>query len=174
MGALQRMEIKAKDRYKTWARSRSNRLSNYDYSIDRPIHVTICTDNKENIFDSEIDAKIVIDELLKTAKDVRFRMLCYCLMPDHLHVIVSPGESTLTLSKFLNIFKGRTTAVFRERKDLKKIWQRSAFDHVIRTGENLKAVIEYIRNNPVRKGIVENADDYSYSESFDVEIQKYA
>src|SRR4030042_5103779 len=117
MGALQRMEIKAKDRYKTWARSRSKRLSNYDYSIDRPIHVTICTDNKENIFDSEINAKIVIDELLKTAKDVRFRMLCYCLMPDHLHVIVSPGESTLSLSKFLNIFKGRTTAVFRERKD---------------------------------------------------------
>jgi putative transposase len=174
MGALQRMETKTKDRYKTWGRSRSNRLPNYDYSKDRPVHVTVCTDNKENIFDSEIHARIVIDELLKAAKDVRFRILCYCLMPDHLHVIVSPGESTLTLSKFLNIFKGRTTAVFRERKDLKKIWQRSGFDHVIRTEENLKGVIKYIRNNPVRKGIVENADDYPYSESFDVEIQKYA
>jgi REP element-mobilizing transposase RayT len=173
MEALQRMEIKTKDRYKTWGRSRSNRLSNYDYSKDRPIHVTICTDNKEQIFDSEINARIVINELLKAAKDVRFRIICYCLMPDHLHVIVTPGESTLTLSKFLNIFKGRTTAVFRERKDFNKIWQRSAFDHVIRTEENLKGVIEYIRNNPVRKGIVQNADDYPYSGSFDVEIQRY-
>jgi putative transposase len=168
------MKINLDQQYKTWGRSRSNRLPNYDYSKDRPVHVTVCTDNKENIFDSEIHARIVIDELLKAAKDVRFRILCYCLMPDHLHVIVSPGESTLTLSKFLNIFKGRTTAVFRERKDLKKIWQRSGFDHVIRTEENLKGVIKYIRNNPVRKGIVENADDYPYSESFDVEIQKYA
>jgi putative transposase len=174
MRALQQMKINLDQQYKTWGRSRSNRLPNYDYSKDRPVHVTVCTDNKENIFDSEIHARIVIDELLKAAKDVRFRILCYCLMPDHLHVIVSPGESTFTLSKFLNIFKGRTTAVFRERKDLKKIWQRSGFDHVIRTEENLKGVIKYIRNNPVRKGIVENADDYPYSESFDVEIQKYA
>ena len=135
--------------------------------------MTICTDNKEKLFDSEVGGKIIINELLRTAKDLRFRILCYCLMPDHLHVIVSPGESNLSLSKFLNVFKGRTTAVFRERKDLKKIWQRSAFDHVIRTEENLKGVIEYIRNNPVRKGIVENADDFPYSESFDAEIQRY-
>jgi len=173
MGALQRMETRTKDRYKTWARSRSNRLSNYDYSKDRPVHVTVCTENKERILGSEVNARIVANELLKTAKDLGFNILCYCLMPDHLHVIVSPGESTLSVSKFLNIFKGRTTAIFRERKDLKKIWQRSAFDHVIRTEENLKGIIEYIRNNPVRKGIVENADDYPYSESFDVEIRKY-
>jgi REP element-mobilizing transposase RayT len=173
MRALQEMKINSNERYKTWGRSRSNRLPKYDYSKDRPIHVTVCTDNKENIFDSEINAKIVIDELLKAAKDVRFRILCYCLMPDHLHLIVSPGESALTLSKFLNIFKGRTTAAFREKEGLKKIWQRSAFDHIIRTEENLKGGIEYIRNNPVRKGIVGNADDYPYSESFDAEIQRY-
>ena len=80
------MEVKTKDRYKTLGKSRSNRLPNYDYSKDRPVHVTVCTDNKENIFDSEISARIVIDELLKAAKDVRFRMLCYCLMPDHLQL----------------------------------------------------------------------------------------
>jgi hypothetical protein len=37
----------------------------------------------------------------------------------------------------------------------------------------LKGVIKYIRNNPVRKGIVENADDYPYSESFELEIKRY-
>jgi REP element-mobilizing transposase RayT len=94
-------------------------------------------------------------------------------MPDHLHVIVGPGESSLPLSKFLNIFKGRTTKLFKDKENSGKIWQRSAFDHVIRTEENLKGVIEYIRNNPVRKGIVESADGYPYSELFDVEIQRY-
>ena len=43
---------------------------------------------------------------------------------------------------------------------------------LIRTEEDLRAIIEYIMNNPVRKGIVEKIDDYPYSESFDVEIQK--
>jgi REP element-mobilizing transposase RayT len=94
-------------------------------------------------------------------------------MPDHLHVIVSPNESTLPLSKFLNVFKGRTTGVFKDKENLRKIWQRSAFDHVIRTEENLKAVIDYIMSNPVRKGIVEKADEYPYSGWFDAEIQIY-
>jgi len=94
-------------------------------------------------------------------------------MPDHIHVIVSPGESTFPLSKFLNIFKGRSTRVFKDKEKLRRIWQRSAFDHVIRTEENLKAVIEYMMNNPVRKGILEKADEYPYSEWFDVEIQRY-
>jgi REP element-mobilizing transposase RayT len=173
MRALKEMETKTKDQCKTWGKSRSTRLTNYDYSKDRPIHLTICTENKENFFDSRVSARIVIDELLTTAKDLRFRIICYCLMPDHLHVIISPGESTLPLSKFLNIFKGRSTRLFRNKENLRKIWQRSAFDHVIRTGENLKAVIEYIMNNPVRKGIVEKADEYPYSERFDVEIQRY-
>ena len=71
-------------------------------------------------------------------------------MPDHLHVIISPGESNLSLSKFLNTFKGRTTTIIRKMKGFEKIWQRSAFDHIIRAEEGLKAVIEYIMNNPVR------------------------
>jgi len=167
------MEIKISEQYKTCGRSRSNRLSNIDYSEDRPIHVTICTDNKEKIFNSEANAKIVINELLKTGRELGFQILCYCLMPDHLHIVLSPGDSTLSLSKFLNIFKGRTTAVFRGKEGLKKLWQRSAFDHVIRADEDLRAIVEYIRNNPVRKGIIEKVGEYSYSQQFDAEIEKY-
>jgi REP element-mobilizing transposase RayT len=167
------MEDKTKEQYQTWGRSRSNRLSNYDYSEDRPVHVTICTDNKKHIVNSEARAKVVIEELSKTAKELRFRNLCYCLMPDHLHIVLSPGGSSFPLSRFLNILKGRTTAVFREKEGLNKTWQRSVFYHVIRTDEDLVAIIEYIRNNPVRKGISEKADDYPYSECFDGEIRKY-
>jgi REP element-mobilizing transposase RayT len=173
MGTLQKMKVNFNEQYKTFGRNRASRLSNYDYSEDRPIHVTICTDNKKNIFDSENKAKITIEELLKTSKELGFRILCYCLMPDHLHMVLSPGDSALPLSKFLNVFKGRTSKVFRESERLSKIWQRSAFDHVIRADEDLRAIIEYIRNNPVRKGIAEKADDYPYSKWFDVEIQKY-
>ena len=167
------MQIKTKGQYRTWGKSRSNRLSTYDYSEDRPIHATICTDDKESIFDSEANAKTVINELLKTGRELGFQILCYCLMPDHLHIVLSPGDSALPLSKFLNVFKGRTSKVFREREGWNKLWQRSAYDHIIRTDEDLKGIIEYIRNNPVRKGFVEKADDYPYSEQFDAEIQKY-
>jgi REP element-mobilizing transposase RayT len=159
--------------YKTWGKSRSNRLSHYDYSVDRPIHVTISTENKQEIFNSTVNAETVIGELLKSAKELGFRVLCYCLMPDHLHVVLTPGDSGRSLSKFLNTFKGRTTAIFKKKKGFKKIWQRSAYDHVVRADEDLRAVIEYIMNNPIRKGMTEKADDYPYGNWFDVEIKRY-
>ena len=167
------MEGNPEKKYRTWGKSRSNRLRNHDYSEDRPIHVTICTDAKRDIFDSKISANIVIDELLRTSKDLGFRLLCYCLMPDHLHIVISPSQSCLPLPKFLNIFKGRTTTILRKRCGLNRLWQRSAYDHVIRFDEDLRDVIEYIIHNPVRKGLAEKADDYPCSEWFDNEIQRY-
>lgn len=167
------MDVKTKEQYKTWGKSRSNRLTDYDYSVDRPIHVTICTENKRNFFDSENRAKKTIEELLKTSRDLGFRILCYCLMPDHLHIVLSPGYSALPLSKFLNVFKGRTSKVFREKEGFSRLWQRSAYDHIIRTDEDLRGIIEYIRNNPIRKGLTEKVDEYPYSKQFSAEIEKY-
>ena len=159
--------------YKTCGRSRSNRLVGFDYSTDRPVHITICTEKKQEIFNSKVNAEIVIGDLLETSQSFSFRVLCYCLMPDHLHVVLSPGDSAYPLSKFLNVFKGRTTTILKKVKGFDKTWQRSAFDHIIRADEDLKATVEYILNNPVRKGIVGNANDYPYSKSFDTEIEKY-
>jgi len=88
-------------------------------------------------------------------------------------MVLSPGNSGLALSKFLNIFKGRTSKVFREREGLGKLWQRSGYDHIIRTDEDLRGIVEYIRNNPIRKGFTERVDEYPYSKQFNAEIEKY-
>ncbi len=165
--------MNTEEKYKTWGKSRSNRLVGYDYSTDRPVHVTICTEKKQKIFNSKNNAEIIIGDLLKTSQSFRYRILCYCLMPDHLHVVLSPGDSVYPLSRFLNVFKGRTTTILRKEKGFDKTWQRSAFDHVIRADEDLKAAVQYILNNPVRKGIVGNADDYPYCRCFDSEIERY-
>lgn len=159
-------------KYKTWGKSRSNRLTDYDYSSNRPIHVVICANNKKVVFDSKNNAEITVGELLKAAHDIRFVILCYCLMPDHLHIVVSPSISGVSLLRFLNIFKGRTSAIFRGY-GITNLWQRSAFDRVIRRDEDLKAIIEYILNNPIRKGITKKADCYPYSRYFEDKIKDY-
>ncbi len=159
--------------YKTWGKGRSNRLKDYDYSTDGPIHITICTQDKKSVFEDETKAEIIVAELSHSALDLEYRILCYCLMPDHFHIVLSSGSSGLTLSKLLNVFKGRTSAIFRKKFNISDLWQRSAYDHIIRAGEDLKTIVEYILNNPVRKGIVATAGDYPYSKCFDDEIRKY-
>ena len=65
------------------------------------------------------------------------------------------------------MFKGRTATVFRKRFGKSNLWQQSAYDHVIRKGEDLKAVIQYVVNNPVRKDLVTCPEDYPYSRWFE-------
>lgn len=110
--------------YKTWGKSRVNRLPGYAYADDRPVHLTICALDKKTVFRHGDEAEAVIAELSKSAQDLQYKMLCYCLMPEHLHVIVCSGASGVALSKFLNIFKGRTTAEFKKRFGISNLWQK--------------------------------------------------
>jgi putative transposase len=44
-----------------------------------------------------------------------------------------------------------------------KLWQPRYFDHIVRAEEDLRAIAEYILNNPVRKGLVERAENWPWS-----------
>jgi putative transposase len=48
-----------------------------------------------------------------------------------------------------------------------KLWQRQFFDHIIRNHQDFEETLEYIRMNPVRRGLVKNPGDWPYTERLD-------
>jgi putative transposase len=77
------------------------------------------------------------------------------LMPDHLHMLVSfPSD------------KDMPTVVSQWKefvaKNLSIRWQQNFFDHRLRTDESLRDKADYILNNPVRRGLIARAEDWSY------------
>ena len=42
------------------------------------------------------------------------------------------------------------------------VWQEESFDHVLRSQESLEQKLEYIQQNPVRRGLVEKPEDYRW------------
>jgi hypothetical protein len=42
------------------------------------------------------------------------------------------------------------------------MWQEESFDHVLRSEERLEETVEYIRQNPVRRGLVARPEDYRW------------
>ena len=42
------------------------------------------------------------------------------------------------------------------------VWQEESFDHVLRSQERLEEKLEYIRQNPVRRGLVKKPEDYRW------------
>jgi hypothetical protein len=50
-------------------------------------------------------------------------------------------------------------------RDIAPLWQRRFYDHALRASESIEIVAGYIWNNPVRAGLVSEADDYPFSGS---------
>ena len=60
--------------------------------------------------------------------------------------------------------KGRTSrAINQLLRRRGKLWQREPFDHILRNDEKRTEKTEYIRNNPVRAGLVTEPGDYSWT-----------
>jgi putative transposase len=144
--------------YKTWGKSRSVRLKNFRYDAPGVVyHVIIGSRNKVTLFVNEVANKQVLD-IVETACSVhKYELLAFCLMPDHLHLLVQSQAVATDLRSFVRAMKS-----FCTRSVGRKIWQTGFYEHVMRTSEDVKKTAEYIINNPVRKKLVKRAEDYPW------------
>jgi REP element-mobilizing transposase RayT len=82
-----------------------------------------------------------------------------CLMPDHLHWLIADAREMITSVRRLKSF---STSVAWHQGHCGRLWQRSFWDHVLRKDEDLSKVARYIIENPVRKGLAQEARSYPY------------
>jgi REP element-mobilizing transposase RayT len=89
------------------------------------------------------------------------------VMPEHVHMVITPGFDKYgqihAISEIVGPIKGASA---REINQLLgwtgRLWQREFFDHQLRSDESLAEKCEYIRQNPVRRGLVDDPDDYPW------------
>jgi REP-associated tyrosine transposase len=86
----------------------------------------------------------------------------YVIMPDHLHAFVALDEGQVSLAKWGKSLKNALSKVLRQHRVIAPHWQKSFFDHVIRSGESCVAKWEYVRANPVRAGLTKNPEDWPF------------
>ena len=85
----------------------------------------------------------------------------YVIIPDHLHLFVR-GPDDFQLGRWIGTLKQHLAKVVAPTKSSGPIWQRSFFDHVLRSNESYGQKWDYVRENPVRAGLVEKAEDWPY------------
>ena len=138
------------------------RLKDFDYSSIKPYLITICTRNKESLF---IDDKLnqqIIERLLEEKKKAAYNLFVYCLMPNHLHLLLAPSSNSISVSDFIGAFKSKTTRIAWTFGIVGKLWQSRFHDKVVRKNEDLRAIGQYILDNPVRKGLISKWEDYVF------------
>jgi REP-associated tyrosine transposase len=147
---------------------KSLRLKGFDYGSKSHVYfVTLCTANRGPLFlDSRI-AKTLEDEMGFRRAKKEIHLFCYCIMPDHLHLLLSLTNYPKKLQDWVSTFKRFTAKEIFELYELRPLWQKNFYDRIVRQDESLLEMAKYIINNPVRKGIASNWELYPYSKMID-------
>jgi putative transposase len=110
-------------------------------------------------------AEMVCEQLARTATEQHVAVHAYCVMKDHVHLLVRGLEERTDLRGFMKDLKQRTGWWFRRDRDA-RLWQVSYYDHVLRPEEGTAGVLAHIVNNPVRDGLVAAPLEYPLWGSF--------
>jgi REP element-mobilizing transposase RayT len=141
------------------------RLREESYLGGRWYFVTICAFERRGYFRERSTAEWSLRILREECQRDLFLARAYCLMPDHLHLLVQGVSPNANLLRFVESFKARTTYRFWMRRR-ETLWQVSFYDHILRDEDVPGDVAWYIWMNPVRAELVKSAEEYAFSGPF--------
>jgi putative transposase len=134
--------------------------------IEPPIYfVTACAKGRQALFAHDDVAAILIDEMRGAHDRHGWRVGRFVIMPDHLHLFCAsdgPSREAL-LSRFIGSFKQWTAKRMMAIGVPGPIWQKQFFDHLLRSTQSYSDKWIYVHENPVRAGLVANAEDWPYT-----------
>ena len=109
---------------------------------------------------NEHEFNVLATNLGRTRKRLPFALCGYCFMPDHIHAIIFPEETT-TISDIIKNFKlGTFQSLKRSGHRPTAFWQ---YEHALRTRKEYDDALSYIHMNPVARGLVTGPRDWQWS-----------
>jgi putative transposase len=129
--------------------------------------VTCSNWHRHVLWNSESLVALSLEALTQARENLFCRVPLYCYMPDHVHLVTYPRQRGQSLSRFIQRVKGSTTQRLHKHGIVGTIWQREFFDRLLRSDEDLFEKCRYVRENPVRAGLVESWEQYPYTGSLD-------
>jgi len=127
-----------------------------------PHHVTQRGNRQERVFFRDSDRIAYLKGLRKYAVRYGVRVLAYCLMDNHVHVVVVPASPQALEQVFRPLHTKYAQRVNRFKSWKGHLWQGRFFSSPL-DDAYLWAAVRYVERNPVRAGIVAKAEDYPWS-----------
>ena len=110
----------------------------------------------------------VVAENLHFHADTRYELIAYCIMPNHVHVVLMPllkdNKEYYSLAQIMHTMKGYTALLAnRLLKRTGAFWQHESYDHMVRDAAELDRVIAYVVTNPLKAGLVKEWQDWPWT-----------
>jgi len=125
--------------------------------------VTTDTWQKHPLFINTVMANIVVDQIVSRRDRGFYALHAFVVMPDHLHVLLTPSETT-SIEKAMQMIKGGSAhKIGLERPNEFPVWHLGFHDRWIRDTEEYRSSKSYIEQNPVVARLSEAAEGYPFS-----------
>jgi putative transposase len=129
-----------------------------------PHHIVQRGHNRQVVFAAEADHRRYLGHLRELSRTFDVRVHAYCLMTNHVHLLLTPGEADGALARLMKALAGRTTR-YRNRLEGRTgtLWESRYKSSVVESDRYLLACARYIELNPVRACMVKDPEDYAWS-----------
>ena len=127
-----------------------------------PHHVTQRGNRRERTFFEDADYKLYLDLLAESSARARTEVWCYCLMPNHVHLVLVPSDEDGLRATLGDLHRRYTGFVNARARTTGHLWQ-GRYGSVAMDEAHLVAAVRYVTLNPVRAGLVGRAGDWAWS-----------
>jgi putative transposase len=130
--------------------------------IEHPVYfVTTCTHDRQTVL-ANASLHRGLEDFAEAGPKHGAWLGGYVLMLEHLHLFVALDEDRIALSAWMKSLKNTLSKVLRAAGVASPHWQKGFFDHILRSDESYTGKWEYVRENPVRAGLVVRWEDWPF------------
>lgn len=127
-----------------------------------PHHVIQRGNRRQQVFFSDEDRRFYLKTLRERCNKYAVKILAYCLMSNHVHLVLVPSTWESLAMSVGEAHKTYTKKINQREKWRGYLWQGRFLSFIL--GEvYFWAAMRYVELNPVRAGIVARAEDYQWS-----------
>ena len=129
---------------------------------DFPHHIVQRENRRQQVFFTDKDYQDYLNLLKEYTGKCNVAIVVYCLMPNHIHLIVIPKQEK-SLAKAIAETHRRYTCMVNLRNNWRGYLWQGRFSSYVLDEPYLLTAARYILLNPVRAGLVRRAEDYKLS-----------
>lgn len=128
----------------------------------RPHHVIQRGSRRQRVFFNDEDRKYYLNSLKKNCDKYGVKIWAYCLMDNHVHLVLVPSDKTVFYRAVADTHQAYTSRINHRYKWRGYLWQ-GRFISFVMDDFYLMRTLRYVERNPIRAGVVQRAQDYDWS-----------
>ena len=141
---------------------------NREFTAGTTYHVTSRTNDKNRVFSRYLGQRIMLMVLQDAKKKYRFKLHNFCIMPTHIHLLITPEDGT-DLSRIMQWIKTISAKRWNHiHGSIDHLWGSRFFARPTKNLYDYFFVQNYIDQNPIKAGLAQYPPDYKPSGAYHI------